>query len=192
MARRQSNILDSKTEWQAVGPFKTFADLNRAVSDRKITVGVDPLAAAQWSDSHLSRFKKFFVAALSLLLFIAAAASIIGALWLGNYWLLAALPVQATVFYFSQPALSFQRWATVGGVVLVFLFIEFLLSGLITAATLTAYAGLTFASVRASGFITDSAFRKALMKDERLFLDALDARACSVRDNETKKVYEIK
>ncbi len=177
--------------WRAVGPFKTFADLSRAVSGRKITVGVDPLFAAQWAEAHLSRFKKFFVAALSLLLFTAAAASVIGALWLDNYWLLAAIPVQTAVFYFSQPALSFQRWSTVGGVALVLLFIEFLLSGMITAATLTAYAGLTFAAVRASGFITGSAFRKALMKDERLFLEAFDARACSVRDNETKKVYEI-
>ncbi len=178
--------------WRAVGPFKTFEDLSRAVSDRKITVGVDPLAAAEWAEAHLSRFKKTFVAALSLLLFIAAAASVVGALWYGNYWLLAAAPVQAAVFYFSQPALSFQRWATVGGVALVFLFIEFLLSGLITAATLTAYAGLTFAAVRASGFVTGSAFRKALMKDERMFLEAFGARICSVRDNETKKVYETK
>jgi hypothetical protein len=190
LTHKQSDI--PETLWRAIGPLKSFADLNRAVSDRKITVGVDPLVAAEWADSHLSRFKKFLIAALSLLLFLAAAAAIVGALWLRNYWLLAALPIQAAVFYLSQPALSFQRWATVGGVALVALFVEFLFSGLITAATLTAYAGLTFAAVRMSGYITGSAFRKALMKDEQLFLEAYEARACSIRDNETKKVYEVK
>ncbi|MEW6212930.1 MAG: hypothetical protein AB1631_31695, partial [Acidobacteriota bacterium] len=173
MLPKQSDI----PEWRAVGSFKTFGDLSRAVSDRKVTVGVDPLVAAQWGEAHLSRLKKFFVAALSLLLFTAAAASIVGALWFKNYWMFAAIPVQAAVFYLSQPALSFQRWATAGGAALIFLFAEFLLSGWITAATLTAYAGLTFAAVRASNFITGSAFRKALMKDERLFLEAFDARA---------------
>jgi hypothetical protein len=190
LTHKQSDL--SETSWRAVGPFKSFADLNQAVSDRKITVGVDPFVAAEWADAHLSRFKKFLIAALSLLLFLAAAAAVAGALWLGNYWLLAALPIQAAVFYLSQPALSFQRWATVGGVALVALFVEFLLSGMTTAATLVAYAGLTFAAVRMSGYITGSAFRKALMEDEQLFCEAYEARACSIRDNETKKVYEAR
>jgi hypothetical protein len=59
----------------------------------------------------------------------------------------------------------------------------------VAASVLVAYAGLTFAAVRAAGFITGSAFRKALASDEDLFLGAYSERACTVRDNETKRVY---
>lgn len=188
MARRQSNTSD--LEWPSVGPFRSFAQLQKAIADRKASLGVDPLAAARWADAHLNSFKKSFIAALSLLLIASAVASVIGAVWFANYWLLAAVPIQAAVFYLAQPALKFQRWATVGGVVLIFVFIEFLLSGLITPATLAAYAALTFASVRASGFVTNSAFRKALVADESLFIAAYSSRLCSIREKETKKVYE--
>jgi len=57
------------------------------------------------------------------------------------------------------------------------------------AATLVAYAGLTFATVRAAGYMTNSAFRKALLADETLFLAAYAAGACTVRNNQTKVVY---
>jgi hypothetical protein len=58
-----------------------------------------------------------------------------------------------------------------------------------TAATLVAYAGLTFAAVRASSSITHSAFRKALTTNEELFLDAFANKACTIRDSKTKQVY---
>lgn len=190
--------LDRETEsslWRSVDdiprfPYESFSELKAAVAGRKATLGVDAVAAAQWADSSLGATKKAAVTGLSLLLVAAAIAAIAAALWTRNYWLLAALGVQAAAFFFSHPSSPFREWATLSGVASLIVFFDFLFRGWITAAVLVAYAGLTFASVRAAGFITTSAFRKALLSDEDLFLAAYRERACTVRDNESKRIYE--
>lgn len=195
MPAAETDQVSKATKWKSVSkisgfPFKSFAELQRAVSERKASIGVDSLAAAQWASEMMTGFRRTAIAALSLLLIAAAVAALATALWTANYWLLLALPVQALMFYLSQPSSSLSQWVTIGGVALVILFLEFLLKRSPTAATIAAYAVLTFAAVRASSFITGSAFRRALLADERLFLEAYISRACTVRDNETKKTYE--
>lgn len=183
------------TKWKSVSkipgfPFKNFTELKSAVAARNATIGVDPLAAAEWASQSMTALKRTTITALSLLLIIAAIAAVVTAIWTKNYWLLLALPVQAAMFYFSQPGSPISQWVTLGGIALVIVFLEFLLKNSPTSATLAAYAVLTFAAVRASGFITSSAFRKAVLADERLFLEAYAAHACTIRDNDTKKIYE--
>jgi hypothetical protein len=78
---------------------------------------------------------------------------------------------------------------TIGGAVSVAVFLDLLLNGLPIAAALVAYAGLTFAAVRAAGYITNSAYRKALLEDEEMFLHAYASGACTLRNNRTKVVY---
>jgi hypothetical protein len=170
-------------------PFEDFEQLKAAVAIRSFNLGVDSLAAAEWANRSNTKFKKAIVAALSLLLVAAAIASVVAALWTREYWLLAAPPTQALVFYVAQPSSPIHKWVTVGGAVSVAVFLDLLLNGLPIAATLVAYAGLTFAAVRAAGYITNSAFRKALLSDERLFVEAFDESACTVRNNQTKRVY---
>jgi hypothetical protein len=103
--------------------------------------------------------------------------------------LLLALPVQAITFYFSDASSGLRGLMTVAGVATVPVFISLLLNHQISAATLVAYCGLTFAAVRAAGFITGSAYRKALLSDEELFVEAFGERACTLRDNESERVY---
>ena len=126
---------------------------------------------------------------LSLLLMVAAVASVVAAVLTREYWLLAAAPIQALAFYISHPASPIRKWVTIGGAVSVAVFLDLLLNGEPIAAALAAYAGLTFAAVRAAGYITDSAFRKALAADETLFIAAYSGGACTLRNNQTKKVY---
>ena len=152
-------------------------------------MGVDSLAAAEWAGRHNTRVGKAIVAALSLLLVVAAIAAVVAVLWTREYWLLAALPIQAFTFYVSQSSSPIHKWVTVAGAASVPVFLDLLLNGLPVAATLVAYAGLTFAAVRAAGYITNSGFRKALLADERLFVEAFGERACTVRNNQTKVVY---
>ena len=170
-------------------PFDTFEELQTAVSKRSFSLGVDSLAAAEWLDKSKFRFKKTAVVALSLLLFIAAIAAAVAAFWLGNYWLLAAIPIQALSFYLSQPSSPVRTWITVAGAASIIVFANLLFNRMTTAATLVAYAGLTFAAVRAAAYIADSAFRRALLADEHLFLLAYNRRACTLRNNRTKEVY---
>ncbi len=170
-------------------PFDTFEEMQVAVRERSFSLGVSSLAAAEWLDSSGLRLKKGAVVALSLLLFVAAIAAAVAAFWLGNYWLLAAVPIQALAFYVSQPASPIRKWITVAGAVSIIIFANLLFNRLTTAATLVAYAGLTFAAVRAAGYIADSAFRKTLLSDERLFLKAYTHSACTLRNNRTKQVY---
>lgn len=170
-------------------PFDTFEELQTAVAKRSFSLGVDSLAAAEWLDRSNLRFKKGVVVALSLLLFVAAIAAAVAAFWLGDYWLLAAVPIQALAFYLSQPSSPFRKWITVAGVASIIVFANLLFNRMTTAATLVAYAGLTFAAVRAAGYIADSAFRKALLSDERLFLLAYNQCACTLRNSRTKEVY---
>ncbi|HWP43202.1 MAG TPA: hypothetical protein VNO14_08215 [Blastocatellia bacterium] len=189
---------DQKTEpgeWQSVAeiprfPYASFSALKTAISDRKASIGVDALAAARWADISLGPARKAAITALSLLLIAAAVAAVVAGVWTKNYWLLGAVAVQAGAFYFSHPASAAREWATLGGVASIIVFIDFLLRGWGTAAVLVAYAGLTFAAGRAAGFITASAFRKALASDEELFLAAYRMRACTLRDNKTKRVYQ--
>jgi hypothetical protein len=195
---RQNTALlrDDVQAWKSVGdipgfPFDKFDEMQAAVSARSFNIGVDPLAAAEWSDRFGKGFKRVIVAALSVLLIVAAVASVIAAFVTEDYWLLAAPVVQALAFYFSHPASQFQKWATVGGALTLPLFINFLLNHQTSAATLVAYAGLTFACVRAAAFITSSTFRKALLSDEKLFLTAYRDRACTLRNSRTKKVHAI-
>jgi len=182
------------TEWESVGgiprfPFEDFEQLRAAIAIRSFNMGVDSLAAAKWSEQFNTRFKKANIAALSLLLVIAAVASVVAALLTHEYWLLAAAPIQALAFYLSHPASPIHKWVTIGGAVSVAVFLDLLFNGLAIAAALVAYAGLTFAGVRAAGYITNSAFRKALLSDEKLFLAAYADGACTLRNNQTKVVY---
>ena len=180
--------------WESVGdiprfPFEDFDQLRAAVSIRSFTIGVDSLAAAEWSEKFNTGFKKVIIAALSMLLLIAAVASVVAAVVTREYWLIAAAPIQAFAFYLSHPASPIHKWVTIGGAVSVAVFLDLLLNGLPIAAALVAYAGLTFAAVRAAGYITNSAFRKALLSDEDLFLAAYANGACTLRNNQTKRVY---
>ena len=70
-------------------------------------------------------------------------------------------------------------------------FANLLLNHLTTAAALTAYAGLTFAAVRAAAFTVNSGFRNALLSDEALFLVAYAGGACTLRQKSTGSVYRI-
>jgi hypothetical protein len=170
-------------------PFETFDQLQAAVAARSFNIGVDALAAAEWSDRFNDRFKKAFITALSFLLLAAAIAAAVAAFVTGEYWLLAALPAQAAAFYISHPASPVRKWVTIGGAASIAVFINFLFNGAPIAATIVAYAGLTFASVRAAGYIMNSSFRKALLSDEQLFLAAYRNGACTVRNNRTERIY---
>jgi hypothetical protein len=172
-------------------PFESFEQLQAAVAIRSFTIGVDALAAAEWADKFNTRLNRFVVATLSLLLVAAAAAAVLAAFVTREYWLLAAAPIQAGAFYISHPASPIRKWVTVGGAISVAVFLDLLLNGLPIAATLVAYAGLTFAAVRAAGYVANSAFRKALLADESLFLAAYSGGACRLRNNQTKRVYSI-
>jgi hypothetical protein len=170
-------------------PFKRFAEVQKAVASRRFNLGVDALAAAEWSEKFNTGLKRAFIAALSILLIAAGLASIIAAIALENYWLFLAVAIQALAFYVSHPASPLRSWATLGGIASIVVFLDLLFRNLPTAATLTAYAGLTFAAVRAAGFITNSAFRKALLSDESLFLSAYATRACSLQEKGSDRIY---
>jgi hypothetical protein len=183
-------------EWSSVGdisrfPFEDFEQLKAAVAIRSFNIGVDSLSAARWSEQSNTRIKKAVIAGLSLLLVIAGAASVVAGLVIREYWLLAAIPIQALAFYLSHPASPVHKWVTIGGAVSVAVFLDLLFNGLPIAAALVAYAGLTFAAVRAAGYMSNSAFRKALLSDENLFLAAYSGGACTLRNNQTKVVYSV-
>jgi MFS family permease len=180
--------------WNSVGdiagfPFETFDEMQAAVAARSFNIGVDSFAAAQWVDRFGKRLVKAFVTSLSMLLVLAAIASIVAALVTGEYWLMVAPIIQAVVFYLSHPASPYHKWATVGGAATLPVFINLLLNKWPVAATLVAYAGLTFATVRAAAYVTNSTFRKSLLADEKLFLTAYAEKACTLRNTRTKRVY---
>lgn len=170
-------------------PFQSFAELKEALSNRAFSLGIDPLAAAEWSDRFSTRAGKALVALLSVLLISLAVSSIVAAFLTGNYWLFTALPIMAAAFYFSQPGSPFQKWATLGGAASVIVLLNFVLTGDGTGAALVAYAGLTFALVRAAGFINNSAFRRAVVADEAVFVAAYTSGACTLREKKTGMVY---
>ena len=172
-------------------PFESFDQLQAAVAIRSFNMGVDALAAAEWADRFNRKPSRLVVTALSLLLVAAAAAAVVAAFVTGEYWLVAAAPIQAAAFYISHPASPIRKGVTVGGAISVAVFLDLLLNGLPIAATLVAYAGLTFAAVRAAGYVANSAFRKALLSDESLFLAAYCDGVCTVRNNQTKRVYSV-
>jgi hypothetical protein len=182
------------TWWESIGdiprfPFEDFDQLKAAVAIRSFNIGVDSLAAAKWSEQFNTQFKRAIISALSLLLVIAAVASVVVAVLTREYWLFGAAPIQALAFYLSHPSSPIHKWVTIGGAVSVAVFLDLLLNGLPIAAALVAYAGLTFAAVRAAGYITNSTFRKALLSDENLFLATYADGACTLRNNQTKVVY---
>lgn len=187
---------DAKPEWRGVAdipglPFETFDQMQAAAASKSFNIGIDPLAAAEWASRFNGGTRKAVVTALSLLLVMAAVASAVAAMVTSNYWLIAAVPIQAAVFYVSHPGSPIRKWVTIGGALSVAAFVDLLFNGWVTAATLVAYAGLTFAAVRAAAFITNSSFRKALLKDEELFLAAFASGACTLRNSRTKRVYGV-
>lgn len=186
--------MKAETKWQRVSdipdfPFESFSELRRALESRKFSLGVDPLAAAEWAENHGGRLCRSVTAALSLLLLAAALASVVAALWARNYWLLAATPIMAAMFYLSDPSSPIHQWVTLAGAAMVPISLGFLFNGSATAAALAAYAALTFAAVRAAAFISGASFRRALASDETLFLASYARRACALRNNETKQTY---
>ena len=201
MKREENPAVDTinpeALRWKSVSdipgfPFDTFEELQAAVAAKSFNIGVDPLAAAEWSNQFNTRLNKIITAALSILLIVAALAAAVAAFAIPDYWLLAALPAQALAFYVSHPASPLRKWATVAGAASVPLFVNLLFNGSTTGATIVAYAGLTFAAVRAAGFISNSGFRKALLADEEMFLAAFAVRHCTLRNNRTERVYLAK
>lgn len=183
--------------WQSVAdipgfPFETFEQLQAAVRAKSFNIGVDPLAAAEWSSRFNTRLNGVITAALSILLIVATLAAMVAAFVIPDYWLLTALPAQAIAFYVSHPASPLRKWVTVAGAASVAVFVNLLFNGYTTAATIVAYTGLTFAAVRAAGFISNSGFRNALLADEEMFLDAFANRFCTVRNNQTERIYLAK
>lgn len=170
-------------------PFASFAELTQALHSRVFSLGVDPVAAAEWSDKFNSALGKALVAILSVLLISSAVSSVVAALLTENYWLLIAIPIMAAAFYFSHPGSRFQKWATAGGILSVVVLMNFVLTGNQTGAALVAYAGLTFALVRAAGYINNSAFRRALLADEAAFVAAYTGGACTLQEKKTGMVY---
>jgi hypothetical protein len=183
-----------RADWRTVAdipkfPFDSFAALRGAIADRSFSLGVDSLAAARWADAHASALRRSVVAGLSVLLVAAAVAAVVAAFALGNYWLLLAPVVQVVAFYFSHPGSPASRWVTVLGAASLVVFLNLAFNRLPTAALLVAYAGLTFAVVRAASFMNNSAFRKALSSDEAAFLAAYGEHSCTLRENKTGRVY---
>jgi hypothetical protein len=194
-ADTSASITEAK-QWESVSdipgfPFETFDQLQAAVTVRSFNIGVDPLAAAEWSDRFNGGLNRVVIMALSILLIAAAAAALVAAIVTSQYWLLAALPVEAAAFYVSHPASPISKWVTVAGAASVAVFINLLLTEAPIAATVVAYGGLTFAAVRAAGHITNSSFRKALVSDEELFIAAYANGVCTVRNNRTERVYAV-
>jgi len=186
--------MDRRTPWASAGeipgfPFDNFEQMQVAVNYRSFNIGVDPLAAAEWADASGGGPGRFFIAGLSVLLVVAAVAAAAVAIFFGNYWLLLALPIQAVAFYLSHPASPLRKWVTIAGAVSVYVVLDLLLRRMPVPALLVAYGGLTFASVRIAAFLNNSAFRKALLSDEELFLRAYATRACTLRNKETGVVY---
>jgi hypothetical protein len=170
-------------------PFDAFDEVQAAVKARSFNIGVDPLAAAQWAERSGSRAGRTLVTGLSLLIIVAGVAAVVAAISIPNYYLLLAIPVQLASFYLSSSWGALRTYVTVGGAISVAAFLNLLLNGWVTGATLVAYAGLTFAAVRAAAFITSSSFRKALLADEHLFVAAYENGACSLRNAGTKREY---
>jgi hypothetical protein len=170
-------------------PFSSFAEFQTAVNNKSFGVGVDSLAAARWSDTSTGLGRRAVVSVLSLLLVTAAIASVVVAFSAENYWLLAALPIQGAAFYLSDSGHQWRKWVTIGGVASLIVFVNLLLNHHSTAAVLTSYAGLTFATVRAAGFMVNSAFRRALIANEELFLIAYENGACKLREKSSGRVY---
>ncbi|MBI3653953.1 MAG: hypothetical protein HY231_23220 [Acidobacteria bacterium] len=173
-------------------PFNNFDELQRAFAAKQYSFGVNPLAAAEWSEQQNSQLNRALISGLSILLVVAAIASIGVAVAIKNYWLLLALPIQVLAFYAAHLDAPYRTWVTLGGVASLIVFLDFLFNDRPTAATLTAYVGLTFAAVRASTLITNSAYRKALATNDQLFVEAFTNCACTVRHNKSKEVFAYK
>ena len=170
-------------------PFRSFAELQTAASEKKINVGVDPFAAARWSDQHSTSAVRALTTSLSMLLLLAAVSAAVLAIVTHAYWLFAALPAMGITFYFSNPSSEYRKWVTIGGAASVAVFLDLVVNGMITAALIVAYAGLTFAAVRAAGFVANSSFRKALLSEEELFIRAYLDGQCSVKEKDSERVY---
>jgi uncharacterized membrane protein HdeD (DUF308 family) len=172
-------------------PFKSFDDLQAAVSAKKIDIGVNPLAAARWSDSSSTRTVRILVTSLSVLLVVAALSAVVVAIFGHLYWVAAAVPAMGIAFYLSDPSSQYRKWVTVGGAASIAVFLDLLATGLLEPALIVAYVGLTFAAVRAAGFAANSSFRRAILKDEESFVRAYCEGQCSVRDDATKRTYSV-
>jgi len=170
-------------------PYESFAELQQAASSRKANIGVDPLAAAEWSAEHAAGAARIAVSLLSVLLVIAGAAALVAAVVTHDYLLIVAVPVMAVAFYSSNPGYKYHKQVTVAVAAVVAVFVDMIVNGFVTPAIIAAYAALTFAAVRAAGMLTNSAFRRHLLSDESSFLEAFRAGACSLRDNKTEQVY---
>src|SRR5260370_5920891 len=94
-------------------PYGSFAELQQAAARKKANIGVDPLAAAEWSDAHATGVARIAVPFLSVLLVAAGSAALIVALLTHDYLLIAPIPAMAIAFYFSNPGYKYHKQVTV-------------------------------------------------------------------------------
>ncbi len=190
----QLDLAITPTRWQTVAeipsfPFHTFEELQQALTDRRYSLGVDSLAAAELAGTFSSRLGNLVIGLLSLLLCLAALLALLLAVWLGNYWLLAGVPIIAIYFFASAPTVPWRRIMSVVGGFTILLALDFWLRDLNTPAYLVGFGAFTFLAVRLANYITRTSLCEAITSTETIFLFMYEQAICTLRDNKTGQVY---
>jgi hypothetical protein len=182
------------TRWQRVAeipdfPFSAFRDLQKGINERRYSLGVDSLAAAELASRFSSKLGNLVIKLLSLLLCAIMLFAVASAIWLHNYWLLAGVPIIAVMFFVSTPAARWRRAVTVAGALAVLLSLDLWLREEETLAYLVGFAAITFIAVRLAGYITRTSLCEAIMESEELFLYMYERAICTVRDNRSGAIW---
>lgn len=182
--------------WQGVReipdfPFEEFEQLQEAIEKRHYALGIDPVAAAEWSSRRggiNSKFGQAVVTVLSVGLFALGLTCVWEAVASGNYLLLIGIPIVVIGFFISEPSSPIRPFVSAAGFLSVLFFADLILRDRATAAWLVGCFALTFVSVRTVALIHVGRFRNAILGTEPAFLYMYERSLCTLRDKKTGRV----
>lgn len=173
-------------------PFRQFDELQEAVEKRRFALGIDPVAAAEWSPRQgglNSKFGQAVVTVLSVGLFALSLTCVWEALASGNYLLLIGIPIIVAGFLLSEPSSPVRPFVSAAGFLSVVVFADLILRERATAAWLVGCFAMTFVSVRTAALIHIGRFRNAILGEEATFLSLFEHAQCTLRERDTGRVF---
>jgi len=184
----------AKLTWKSLSevpdcPVASFGDLSRRVDAGELFVAVNYTAANQLAHSIFGASSSLIAGLISWVPFLVAAACLPTAYMLGNFWVLAGVPLALIAMFFSNPINPARRFATLTGLLAAVGGAWFWSQSAATPTVLCLSYAVPFWAIRALYFRNSHKLTRAALDSEPLLLYLLEAGHLFIRDTKTGEAF---
>jgi hypothetical protein len=190
------SVLRAQCVWSSIAeipefPTSNFVDLRTRVFERCYTLGIDYSVANQIAHSVCGTPYSCAVLMMGALPYLVVVALVVAVFVTFNLRLLFGIPIAVFAFVMANPIIPVRRAMTVFAVLVSLVMVGAALGAYPTVAWLCAVFVSIFMVIRLFYSANARALRLAALDSEALFLFLYENHGCTVRDNETGRIYSF-